>query len=806
MKKDINKQFVAGLLLFGLSTVLNAQTTKAGKAKITVEVNKPGHRIPATLFGAFFEDINHSSDGGLYPELIRNRSFEDSDTLQNWKFINQTGTSKASVINVDAIYPPTGGLNVFNRKYLSIQAKGEFKLENKGFFGMNIVNGNSYTFKFAARRAEGFNAPLKVSIVSAAGTELADAELKGFDEGWKYYTVNLTAKGSDPKAHIEIGVKGNGRLYLDMVSLMPDQTWKGHGLRTDLAEALNAMHPKVFRFPGGCWVEGAFFKQMNNWKKTIGNIDTRTSSWNFWGYNASRGLGYHEFLQLSEDLGAEPLFCINVGMSHEDHVPMDQMGQWAQDALDAIEYANGPETSVWGSVRAKNGHPKPFGMKYIEIGNENGGELYAPRWKLIAEAIRTKYPDITLIVNHWGGYPKDPIPDLVDEHYYDNPEWFVMNTNKYDNYDRKAPKIFLGEYAVTSKTGKGNLRGAIGEAAFMTGLERNSDVITMAAYAPLFCNVDHKVWPINLINYDSYRWYGLPSYYVQTLFAQNQGTVTLPVNIERAPLLTFYDKGGLGFGTSNNSAEFKDLKVLASDGRVLFQTDFTKNIDDWQKTAGEWVVKDGVLRQSATTTNTSVFFGDKSWTDYTVTFKGRKISGENGIQIYFRNQNKDDQMRWEIGGNKNTGFVLDNGFTKQINPGSIEADRWYDIKVEVKGGAVKAYLDGKLIQEISTPNPKTNSISVSAARDERSGDIILKVVNAAPGTVKTEINLSGAEKLTGKGKSVVLTSASPLDENTLEQPTKVSPKTEDVKFSGTTITQSLPGNSLTILRLSTLRD
>lgn len=806
MKKDINKQLIAGLLLCGLSIVLNAQTNKVDKVKITVEVNKPGHRIPSTLFGSFFEDINHSTDGGLYPELIRNRSFEDSDTLQNWKFINQNGTSKASIINVDALYPPIGGLNVFNRKYLSIEANGEFKLENEGFWGMNIVKDNSYTFKLAARCGEGFTTPLKVSIVTAAGTELARAEVKGFDEGWKYYTVNLTATGSDPKAHIEISTEGNGRLNMDMVSLIPDQTWKGHGLRTDLAEALNALQTKVFRFPGGCWVEGDHFRQMNNWKKTVGNIDTRTSSWNFWGYNATQGLGYHEYLQLAEDLGAEPLFCINAGISHKDVVPMDQMGQWVQDAFDAIEYANGPESSVWGSIRAKNGHPKPFSMKYIEIGNENGGDQYAERWKLIADAIRSKYPDITLIVNNWGGYPKDPMPDLVDEHYYDNPEWFILNANKYDNYDRKGPKIFVGEYAVTSKTGKGNLRGAIGEAAWMTGLERNSDVVKMSAYAPLFCNLNHKVWPINLINFDSDRWYGLPGYYVQQLFAGNQGTATLPVNVEGAPLLTFYDKGGLGLGTSNNSAEFKDLKVLASDGHVLFQSDFTKNIDDWQKTAGEWAVKDGVLRQSATATNTSVFFGNKSWADYTISFKGRKISGENGIQVFFRNQSKDDQMRWEIGGNKNTEFVLDNGGSRQSIPGNIEAGRWYDLKVEVKGGTAKGYLDGKLIQEISNPGLKTSSICVSAANDERSGDIILKVVNAAAGAVKTEIKLSGAEKLTGKGKAVVLTSASPLDENTLEQPTKVSPKTENVKFSGTTITRSFPGNSLTILRLGTVTE
>ena len=793
---------MASLLFLSISSVLYAQTSKT-KTKITVDVNKPGHRIPSTLFGAFFEDINHSSDGGLYPELVRNRSFEDADTLQNWKFTSDGGMSKASIINIDADYPPTGSLNVFNRKYLSVQAKGAFKLENKGFFGMNIVKGRSYTFKCAARSAEGFNAPLKVSIVNAAGIKLAGAEVNGFDGGWKYYTVSLTATGSDPKSRIEIGADGNGRLHLDMVSLLPDQTWKGHGLRTDLAEALNAMHPKVFRFPGGCWVEGAFFKQMNNWKKTIGNIDTRTSWWNFWGYNATQGLGFHEYLQLSEDLGAEPLFCINVGMSHEDHVPMDQMGQWVQDALDAIEYANGPETSVWGSIRAKSGHPKPFNMKYLEIGNENGGDKYAERWKLLGEAVRAKYPEIKLIVNNWGGYPKAPQADLVDEHYYDNPEWFILNTNKYDSYDRKAPKVFIGEYAVTSKTGKGNLRGAIGEAAFMTGIERNSDVVSMSAYAPLYCNVNHRVWPINLINFDSNRWYGLPGYYVQQLFAQNQGTVYLPVNIQGAPLLSFYEKGGLGLGTLNNSAEFKDVKVLAPDGRVLFESDFSKSIDKWQKNGGDWSVKDGVLSQAAVTGNSFVYFGDKSWTDYTVTFKGRKISGENGIQLLFRNQSKDDQMRWELGGNKSTEFILDNGITRKSSPGSIETGRWYDVKLEVKGGTAKGYVDGKLVLEVSNPAAKTSSLSVSAAHDERSGDIILKVVNASPGSLKAGINLAGTANLTGNGKAIVLTSASPLDENTLEQPTKVSPVTTNFKFSGTSIARSLPGNSLTVLRLTT---
>lgn len=793
------------VLLFGLTTVLFAQPRKTNLAKITIDVNKPGHTISPTLFGIFFEDINHSTDGGIYPELVRNRSFEDADTLQNWKFINQNGTSSASV-NYPDIYSNRWipALNAFNRKMLFIKADGVFKLENDGYWGMNIEKGCTYTFQLAAFCNDGFNSPLKISVVSSKGIELASGEVKGIEGNWKYYTSNLSTSGSDPKAHLEITCEGKGGLYLDMVSLMPVQTWKNHGLRVDLAEAVNALHPKFFRFPGGCWVEGDDFKHMFRWKNTIGNIDTRTPLWNFWGYNATNGLGYYEYLQMAEDMGAEPLFCINAGISHKEVIPMDQMGQWVQDALDAIEYANGSENSVWGSIRAKNGHPKPFNLKYIEIGNENGGDAYNEHWTLIAKAIQSKYPEIRLIADDWGGYPKDPMPVMKDEHYYNVPDWFVWNANKYDNYDRKGPKVFVGEYAVTSQTGKGNLRGAIGEAAWMTGLERNSDVVELAAYAPLLCNINHRAWPINLINFDSNRWYGLPSYYVQKLFAENPGTVSLRVTVEDAPVIKApYSEGCIGLGTWSNSAEFKDLKVVSPDGKELYQADFTKNIDDWRKTGGEWSVKDGVLRQSAIAPNTTAFVGDKSWTDYTITLKARKISGENGIQIYFRNQNNDQRLRWEAGGNGNTAFMIDNGVTSKNIPGSIEANRWYNVKVEVFGTTVKAYLDGKLVQEMSDDNTNTKALCVSAAKDEHSGDIILKVVNTSSEPVKTQINLQGTENLSGKGKAIFLTSANPLDENTLDSPTRVSPKTESIKFSGAKIIRTFQGNSLTVLRLET---
>jgi alpha-L-arabinofuranosidase len=805
MKSFFLKVIIGGIAILALPTFINAQNKKLQKATIIVELNKSLHTVSPDLFGVFFEDINHSSDGGIYPELVRNTSFEDADTLQHWKFNSKNGTSTATVTRPD-IYAKdwTPAINVFNRKMLSIKADGIFMLENDGYWGMNIEKDHSYIFSVAAISKAGFDAPLKISIVSSSGITLAAGEVSGFGDAWKYHTINLTSSGSDANAHLVITGEGKGNLYLDMVSLKPTQTWKNHGLRTDLAEAVNALQPAFYRFPGGCWVEGDDFQHMYNWKNTISNIDSRTPLWNIWGYNATQGLGYHEYLQMAEDMNAEPLFCINAGMSHKEIVPLEKMGQWVQDALDAIEYANGDTTTIWGKVRIRNGHPNPFNLKFLEIGNENGGDAYAERWSLITKAIHAKYPNIKLIANDWGNYPKDPMPEIKDEHYYNVPDWFIWNANKYDSYDRNGPKIFVGEYAVTAETGKGNLRGAIGEAAWMTGMERNSDVVIMAAYAPLLCNANHRAWPINLINFDSRSWYGLPSYYVQKMFAENQGTHTLAVTIKESPTIKAPNaEGYIGLGTWNNSAEFKDLKVVSPAGKILYQNNFTKNIDDWEIKGGDWSVKDGILCQTAFAANTTAFVGDKSWKDYSIFVKARKISGDNGIQIYFRNRNKDERIRWEMGGNMNAAFVMQNGITNENLPGSIEANRWYDIKVEVKGTRVKAFVDGKLIQDVNDNNFNLNAINTSAVKDERSGDIILKIVNAAATAVETEINLTGSENISDSGTLTVLTSGSALDENNLEEPTKVYPKEEKITFSGNKIIRSFPGNSLTVLRLKT---
>jgi alpha-L-arabinofuranosidase len=812
MKNELQVWLAAGAIAAAVpaqaDTVDLAGNTSgsAEPAKITVDAAHPAHAIPQTLWGIFFEDINMSTDGGIYPELVRNRSFEDAETPADWKFTSADGKSQATISTADVHGQPVP-LNAFNRQSLRVKVNGAFTLENDGYWGMNMVQGDHYTLKLAARATDGFKSPLTVRVVSADGKELAAGKIEGFNDRWQYHTLTLTPAGSDPQAHLEISGEGSGVLYLDMVSLMPDKTWKNHGLRVDLAESLDALQPKFLRFPGGCWVEGDDFAHMNHWKNTVGNIDTRTPLWNIWGYNATQGLGFYEYLQLAEDLGAEPLFCINVGMSHKEHIPMDRMAQWVQDALDAVEYANGPTNSVWGAMRAAAGHPAPFNLKYLEIGNENGGDIYRERWPLFVQAIHAKYPYIQFIANHWaGGYPHSPMPDIVDEHFYDTPEWFMRNADHYDKYDRHGPKIFVGEYAVTKNCGLGNLRGAIGEAAFMTGLERNSDVVCMASYAPLLVNLNHRAWNPDLINFDSAKWYGLPSYYVQQLFAANRGDEYLPTEVQ-SPQATPPTPGGMiGVGTWDTAADFRDIKVTSPEGAVLFQSNFPQGTNGWKflGKGADWGVQNGLLHQGAEKEFIRALAGDKSWTNYTLTLKARKTSGSEGFLILFNIKGDEDRNWWNIGGWNNTQDGIEYDGTQDTKPAHIDNGRWYDIKLTVNGRNVKCYLDGRLIHNVDYDNGrKLKSLYATAATDRQSGDLIVKVVNAGAAPLATEIDLPGAQGLTGKGRAIVLTSASGSDENSLAQPTKVSPKTEAVSFTGTTLKRSFPGNSLTVLRLPT---
>jgi alpha-L-arabinofuranosidase len=754
----------------------------APAAEITVNVDKPTHRVSPTLWGIFFEDINLSADGGVYPELVRNRSFDASDKPEYWEAVGEHASQVE--LRIDASQP----LNPLNRTGLRLRSPEPFTLENKGFWGMNVVEGRGYTLRLSTRAADGFQGPLTVALVGEKGNELASGTIRrlggapggrrgrfgGRGGGWREHTLELTPSASDPKARLQIsGEGGGGALFLDMVSLMPNDTWKNHGMRPDLCNMLDALQPSFFRFPGGCWVEGDDMAHMNKWKNTIGDVSQRTPLYNIWGYMATHGLGFHEYLQLSEDLGAEPLFCINVGMSHREVAPMEQMGQWVQDALDAIEYANGPVDSLWGGLRAKNGHPEPFNLKYVEIGNENGGDAYAERWPLFVKAIKARYPDIVLVANHWqGGYPHSPMPEVVDEHYYATPEFFMEQAYKYDDYDRRGPRIFVGEFAVTQNGGAGNLRAAIGEAAFMTGIERNSDVVSMACYAPLLVNVNHRRWNPDLINFDSSRAYGIPGYYVQKLFSEHRGDVALPIKVESGKVYQESPTGCVGVGTWNTEAEYKDIKVTDPDGKVLFESDFSTNSDGWDFHGdGKWEVKDGALRQSAQVEFVRALAGDRTWGDYNMEVKARKIAGREGFLIMFHIKGDEDRTWWNLGGWNNTRNAVELRGTQDSKDGQIETGRWYDIRLEVRGPSVKCYLDGELVHDIKNALSATDAVYASATRDEATGEVILKVVNTDSKPTETEFNLAGAGKLGSTAEAIVLTSAKLEDENSLDEPT-----------------------------------
>jgi alpha-L-arabinofuranosidase len=786
----------------------------ARAATVEVQVDQPRHRVSPTLWGIFFEDINLSADGGVYPELVRNRSFDASDTPEYWEVVGDDASQ--TELKIDATQP----LNPLNRTSLRVRSSKPFTLENQGFWGMNVVAGRGYTLRLSARAADGFEGPLTVKLVSENGDELAAGTIRRLGgsgrgrgerrgepgNGWSEHTLELTPSASNPKARLQIsGEGGGGALFLDMVSLMPNDTWKNHGLRPDLCDMLDALQPAFFRFPGGCWVEGEDMAHMNKWKNTIGDVSQRTPLYNIWGYMATHGLGYHEYLQLSEDLGAEPLFCINVGMSHREVAPMEQMSQWVQDALDAIEYANGPVDSLWGGVRAKNGHPAPFNLKYVEIGNENGGDAYAERWPLFVKAIKARYPDIVLVANHWqGGYPKSPMPEVVDEHYYATPEFFMEQAYKYDDYDRGGPKIFVGEFAVTQNGGAGNLRAAIGEAAFMTGIERNSDVVSMACYAPLLVNVNHRRWNPDLINFDSSQAYGIPGYYVQKLFSEHRGDVALPIKVESEKVYQQEPEGCVGVGTWNTEAEFKDVKVTDPDGKVLFESDFSENSEGWSFHGdGKWEVNDGALRQSAQNQFVRALAGDREWVDYNLEVKARKVAGREGFLILFHIKGNEDRTWWNLGGWENSQHAVELRGTQDAKDARIETGRWYDIRLEVRGPSVKCYLDGELVHDIKNALTATDALYASATRDEATGEVIVKVVNTSPEPTETEFNLAGAGKLGSTAEAIVLTSEKPEDENSLEDPTKVSPKSDTIDVPGPKFRHTLPGNSLTVLRIPT---
>lgn len=544
-----------------LAAAAVACTTIAASAAptITIQADQPGARLNPAMWGIFFEDINFGADGGLYAEMVKNRSFEFPDPLMGWIKISPSLAQGELSVRDDEPFDTN------NPHYLRLVSEGTapFGVSNEGFRGMGVRKDETYDFSAQIRGIDG--APvLRVQLYGGDGTLLDEVELKDFSSDWKKCTATLHPKDTDAKARLAIVLDGKGIVDLDMVSLFPEHTWKNRpgGLRADMVQALADLHPGFLRFPGGCIVEGSVLERRYQWKNTIGPVEDRPLLINRWNYEfqhrptpdyfQSFGLGFYEYFQLCEDIGAEPLPILNCGMACQfnsgELCPIEELGPYIQDALDLIEFANGATNTIWGAKRAALGHSQPFNMKMLGVGNEQWGQQYIDRYAKFAAAIKEKYPDIQL-VSAAGPDPADQRfqfawanlralhADIIDEHSYAQPDWFFTNTHRYDNYDRSGPKVFMGEYAAQSRytvstKNQNNLECALAEAAYMTGLERNGDVVRMASYAPLFANTEAWQWTPDLIWVNSLNVYLTPNYYVQQLFSRNRGDVVLPVKLD----------------------------------------------------------------------------------------------------------------------------------------------------------------------------------------------------------------------------------------------------------------------------------
>ena len=523
-----------------------------------VNTKKVVAAVQPIMYGIFFEDINYAADGGLYGELVKNRSFEFPDALMGWKAFG-----KFEVKN-DGPFERCPHYVVLNYSGHNDTATG---LQNEGYFGIGIEKDEEYRFSVWAKTVSG-DANVEVSLVDESTMEehqeFATAELKVSGNEWKKYELILKSPKTVQKANLRLLLKGKNGVALEHVSLFPKHTFKDreNGMRRDLAQALYDLHPGVFRFPGGCIVEGSSLDQRYQWKNSIGPVENRPLNGNRWlstfnyrlfpDYYQSYGLGFYEYFLLSEDIGAEPLPVLNVGMACQfqnqndpsAHVAVKDLQPYIQDCLDLIEFANGDVNTTWGKKRAEMGHPAPFNLKFLAVGNEQWDDLYYERLRPFVKAIKAKYPNIKLIGTSgpdsegemfekgWKAM-KELKADLVDEHFYRDEHWFLSHGLRYEGYDRKGPKVFAGEYACHGKGKKWNhFETSLYEAAFMTDLERNADVVDMATYAPLFAHVDGWQWRPDMIWYDNTRMFKSVSYYVQQMYACNKGTNVLPLTMD----------------------------------------------------------------------------------------------------------------------------------------------------------------------------------------------------------------------------------------------------------------------------------
>ncbi|MGW0548257.1 alpha-L-arabinofuranosidase C-terminal domain-containing protein [Streptomyces altiplanensis] len=833
-------------VLTGLTAALVVAPTEAPAAaeaadySIDVDPAGTGPAIDDSMYGVFYEDINHAADGGLYAELVQNRSFE-YDRVDNRAYTPLTAwseTASGAATGTARVVDDDGRLNERNRRYLRLDlngdgSEGRFGIANSGYnAGIAVQAGKKYDFSVWARTDRAGGTPLSVELRDGSTQLAKPLRITARGDRWAKYTGTLTARTTGDAGRLAVTAGGSGTVRLDMVSLFPRDTYKGrpNGLRKDLAEKIAALKPGFLRFPGGCLVntgsheayEAPDFerKRSYQWKDTVGPVEERAVNANFWGYNQTYGLGYYEYFQYAEDIGAMalpvvPALVTGCGENKATDDPA-LLRRHIQDTLDLIEFANGPVSSPWGKKRARMGHPRPFGLTHLEVGNEeNLPDEFFARFTEFRKAIEAKYPDITVISNSgpddsgttfdraWQ-LNRDADVAMVDEHYYNSPQWFLENNDRYDAYDRKGPKVFLGEYASLDN----RFSNALAEAAFMTGLERNADVVKLASYAPLLADTNDAQWRPDMIWFDNTDSWGSASYETQKLFMNNVGDEVVPSRASGTPAVSGPIAGAVGLSTWATAAAYDDVRVTSADGESLFTDDFSGGDSRWTKAAGtgSWSVQDGAYVQSdAAAENTLVTAGDAAWHDYDLKLKATKKSGKEGFLVAFGVKDTGNYYWWNLGGWGNTRSVVEKaaGGAKQtlIERGTtIESGRTYDIEVKVRGRQVTLFLDGKEWGSF-TDDKTAEPFRQVVTRDKATGELIVKVVNAQDAPARTEIDLGRHADVASKARLTTLQGDPDAVNTSTDRP--IRPRSSTLDGVDDTFTYTFPANSVTFMRIKT---
>ncbi|MGW2520203.1 alpha-L-arabinofuranosidase C-terminal domain-containing protein [Streptomyces sp. NPDC001617] len=785
---------------------------------VEVDTRAPGTAISPDLFGAFFEDLNHAADGGLYAELVQNRSFEygpadrpDWHSLTAWELLEREGAAGSLTVSTD---DPLHPANPHYAVLTSTSTTAGAGLRNEGFDGIPVRAGETYDVSVFARLAGGTAVRLVARIESRDGKHVhGQAELGPLDGSWRRRTVLITSEVTDPDARFTLTATGPGTVHLDLVSLFPQNTFKGRpgGLRADLAQAIADLRPKFLRFPGGCLAHGQGLGNMYRWSETVGPLHERRQQFNIWRYHQSMGLGYYEYFQFCEDIGAKPVpvvpagvCCQNSDVPGQVGIPDEEMDAYVAEVLALVEWANGPTDSCWGALRAAAGHPEPFGLEYLGVGNEDAiTDTFRDRFSRIHDALREHHPEITVIgtlgpatfgedwEKGWAFARERNLP-VVDEHSYKSPRWLLENSRRFDRMDREGPHLYIGEYGSWRNDG----RSALAEALYMIAMERNGDVVRMASYAPLLAKREHTQWLPDLIYFDNTHVWTTLNYHVQQMHSLNSGDTALPVTATgapEAPAVQVSDRHDIRIGTgSDTRAEFTDVLCAPLGEQPAPAPDFRT----WDTRDGTW----DLSGETAAGSGAGLLLTDAvRGASYAFSVRARRTDGAEGFVLCFTGTTADRRYQWRLGGWDNRATWLqrvDDGVGEDLGERVLEgvqSGRWYDLRVEVDGLRLRCFRDGALLHDVEDVRPDPEVFAVSAVRDSGTGEVIVKIANTTPDPVTVRLRLSGAEGTTGYDRTTLTVTP---DATSRYGPAPATPAHD--RLTGPVC--AVPGHSFTVLR------